>query len=131
VATVVFEQQNIYNNTNINVDNTSNNNVGKWTLKHSEEYFKYGWRGTTYHLTAYCPRLIIAPISPSFSYCHQLNCAKLYVQIITYLLTYSMEQSPSWEANWSATSQEIPRILWNPKVHHRTLKRTPPVPILS
>jgi hypothetical protein len=29
VATVVFEQQNIYNNTNINVDNTSNNNVGK------------------------------------------------------------------------------------------------------
>ena len=46
-------------------------------------------------------------------------------------LTYSMEQSPSWEANWSAASQEIPRILWNPKVHHRTHKRTPPVPILS
>jgi len=31
-----------------------------------------------------------------------------------------MEQNPSWEANWSAASQEIPRILWNPKVHHRT-----------
>ena len=29
---------------------------------------------------------------------------------ITYLLTYSMEQSPSWEANWFAASQEIPRI---------------------
>ena len=28
----------------------------------------------------------------------------------TYLLTYSMEQSPSWEANGSAASQEIPRI---------------------
>jgi hypothetical protein len=28
------------------------------------------------------------------------------------LLTYSMEQSPSWEANWSAASQEISRILW-------------------
>jgi len=42
-----------------------------------------------------------------------------------------MEQSPSWEANWSAASQKIPRILWNPKVHHRTHKRTPPVPILS
>jgi len=42
-----------------------------------------------------------------------------------------MEQSPSWEANWSAASQEIPRILWNPKVHHRTHQRTPPVPILS
>ena len=42
-----------------------------------------------------------------------------------------MEQSPSWEANWSAVSQEIPRILWNLKVHHRTHKRTPPVPILG
>jgi len=35
--------------------------------------------------------------------------------LLTYLLTYSMEQSLSWEANWSAASQEIPRILWNPK----------------
>ena len=45
--------------------------------------------------------------------------------------TYSMVQSPSWEANWFAASQEIPRILWNPKVHYRTHKRPPPVPILS
>jgi len=29
---------------------------------------------------------------------------------LTYLLTYSMAQSPSWEANWFAASQEIPRI---------------------
>jgi len=36
-----------------------------------------------------------------------------------------MEQSSSWEANWSAASQEIPRILWNPKVHHCNHKRTP------
>ena len=34
-----------------------------------------------------------------------------------------MEQSPSWEANWFAANQEIPRILWNPKVHYRTHKR--------
>ena len=47
------------------------------------------------------------------------------------LLTYSMVQSPSWEANWFAASQEIPRILWNPKVHYRTHKRLPPVPILG
>ena len=40
-----------------------------------------------------------------------------------------MVQSPSWEANWFAASQEIPRILWNPKVHYRTHKRLPPVPV--
>ena len=48
-----------------------------------------------------------------------------------YLLLYSMLQSPSWEANWFAASQKIPRILWNPKVHYRTHKRPPPVPILG
>ena len=45
--------------------------------------------------------------------------------------TYSMVQSPSWEANWFAASQEIPRISRNPKVHYRTHKRPPPVSILG
>ena len=31
-----------------------------------------------------------------------------------------MVHSPSWEANWFAASQEIPRISRNPKVHYRT-----------
>jgi len=47
------------------------------------------------------------------------------------LLSYSMVQSPAWEANWFAASQEIPRISRNPKVHYSTHKRPPPVSILS
>jgi len=42
-----------------------------------------------------------------------------------------MVQSPSWEANWFAASQEIPRISRNPKVHYRTHKPPPPVSILG
>ena len=42
-----------------------------------------------------------------------------------------MLQSPTWEANWFAASQEIPRISRNPKVHYRTHKRPPPVSILG
>ena len=42
-----------------------------------------------------------------------------------------MVQSPSWEANWFAASQEIPRISWNSKVHYRTHKRPSPIPILG
>ena len=50
---------------------------------------------------------------------------------LTYLLTYSTEPSPSLEANRFSASQEIPRILWNPKVHYRIHKCPPLVPIMS
>jgi len=49
----------------------------------------------------------------------------------TYLLAYSMEHSPSWEANRFSASLETPLILWNSKVHYRIHKCPPPVPILS
>jgi len=52
------------------------------------------------------------------------------IEINTYLLTpwnrVNLEKLTGFAAN-----QEIPRILSNPKVHYRTHKRPPPVPILS
>ena len=41
-----------------------------------------------------------------------------------------MQKSPSWEANQFSASQEIPRILWNPKVLYCVDKCPPPAPVL-
>ena len=41
-----------------------------------------------------------------------LQTSASHLFLITYLLTYSMEHSPSWEANRFSASQEIPTFYW-------------------
>ena len=56
---------------------------------------------------------------------------QMNIYLLTYLLTHSMEQSPSSEANQFSSSQEIPRILRNSNFHYHNDKCPPPVPTLS
>ena len=46
-------------------------------------------------------------------------------------LTNSVEHSPSWQAARFLPSQEIPRVLCDPKVHYSMHNSPPPVPALS
>ena len=60
-----------------------------------------------------------------------LRCSVHVQNFLPYLLSYSTEQSPSWEPNRFSANQKIPRIVWNPTAHYRIHKCPPPVPILS
>jgi len=65
---------------------------------------------------------------------HAVEIVKHFVATMsrtTNILTYSMEQSPSWQGNRFSASPEIPCILWTPKVHFRIHKCPPPIPTLS
>ena len=76
----------------------------------------------------------MAPLLKTFSSWNKHFLSSQHVvsnYTLTYLLTHSTVQSPSWAANWFAASQEIPHISRNPKVHYRTHKLPPPLPILG
>jgi hypothetical protein len=48
-----------------------------------------------------------------------MNIYLVVFQAACDLITYSKEQSPSWEANRFSVSQGTTHILQNPKVHYR------------
>ena len=56
--------------------------------------------------------------------CHLRNAFRctVYIYVCVCVFTYFTEQSPSWEANRFSAGQEIPRIVWNTKVHYRIYK---------
>jgi len=81
--------------------------------------------------SVYANWLIFQIKTRNILYTRETGCLWSYTMdnvhyLLTYILTYSMEQSPSWEAN-----QEIPCILRNPKIHCRIYKCPPLVPVLS
>jgi len=66
------------------------------------------------------------PNVPSLFLCRTLLTVASWP--ILYIL-YTMEENSSWEAERSSASEEILRILWNPKVYFCTYKSPVPCPL--
>ena len=106
--------------------------VGDTFLPYVWNYIPTWWK-TICLQHHYCQNLNLGESEPVWKNSPRIhlqteNVLKTFVRVT---LTYSMVQSPSWEANWFAASQEIHRISRNPKVNFHTHERLPPVSTLG
>ena len=90
------------------------------------------WQISSRH-SAWLP-ISVKNVSLALLFGNNGNPHTISTQSDTYILTYLLTPQSRVlleKLSGFAANQEIPRILWNPKVHYRTQKHPPPVPILS
>ena len=115
-----------------------------WFGRNSDIYHYYFSTSLKHYLLSYhssqadfvvqCLRWhITQPVHLSWTHGHRTISGVVISDLMQFIPcpTYSMVQSPSWEASQFSASYEIPHILWNPKVHYHIHRSPPPVPILS